>query len=185
MKYRRPNRRFASSISPSAKSRRMRVAVMGAPSSLLRPCAHTCVPMFEAHASRSRTVPAARAPNLKSNPTCRNAGGVPSNVCKRNSSGLDAANSRVNGSITTASTPVVASMARRSSFPISFFKRSGWKVSSGSISNVSAMLFPPLSRAVFCAQPSRKRCPRCTPSKTPKAHDESLKKLWSNDASTL
>ncbi|MFR1639123.1 MAG: hypothetical protein ACLSVD_08065 [Eggerthellaceae bacterium] len=42
------------------------MAVMGAPSSLFRSCACTLVPPTAAHESRSRTVPAARAPNLKS-----------------------------------------------------------------------------------------------------------------------
>ena len=103
----------------------MRVAVTGAPSALLRSCAATAQPAPAPHAASSPTVPAARAPNRKSQPTCRYAGAVPSNVASRNASGDSEANAGVNGSTATASTPVAASMARRSPFVMSFFRRSG------------------------------------------------------------
>ena len=104
---------------------------------------------------RFDAVPFARAPNLKSYPTCRYEGAWPLKVFRRNSSGLDAEKRCVNGSTTTASTPLSESVLIRSSLVMSFLRRSGWNTSSGSMSNVSATLAPPFLRAVSCAQESR------------------------------
>ena len=62
-----------------------------------------------------------------------------------------AANSRGNGRATTASTPVCAKIPSALVRHELAEHRWAWNISSGSMSNVSAMDFPPFSRAVSCA----------------------------------
>ncbi len=69
--------------------------------------------------------------------------------------GSKAANERVKGSTTTRSAHVRVSVSRRTSFVMSFFRRSAWNTSSGSMSNVSTTALPPLSRAVSQARSMR------------------------------
>ena len=154
---------------PSSRSRRIRVAVMGAPSISKSSWERTSMPCAPPHRRRSATVPAARAPNLRSHPTCTAAGTLLSNVALRKASGEDPASSAVKGRMATASASSDSSGdARLVGHGASSGVRDG-SAPSGSMSKVMTTKRPARRRACSRARSSRKRCPRWTPSNTPKA----------------
>ena len=163
----------------------MRVAVTGRPPSERSSWPCTSMPRSAPHTRKLSTLPAALRPKWKSLPMWMWLGTPPPKQALRKSSGLWAANSRENGSTTTASTSSSASLAMRASLVMSFFSRSAANTSSGSMSKVMTALARPSSRAVFTASPMMKRCPSWTPSKTPKATEARSSRASSKAGSFL
>lgn len=120
-----------------------------------------------------------RFPKWKSRPMWMWLGTPAPKQASRKATGAWEAKSRENGSTTTASTGSSANFAMRSSLVMSFFSLSAANISSGSMSKVMTALFAPSSRAVAAASPMMKRCPSCTPSKTPKATEAPARKASS------
>src|SRR5215211_935949 len=153
-------------------SARMRVELIPPfPSSLRTDTAWASPPKDLMRRPRSPASPAARWPNLKFSPTTTTSAPIsPTSISRTNSSGLFFESSLSNRISRTSSTPYRSKASLLSSSVVSSF---GWlpgvNTARGCGSKVAATTLIPLLRPSSMARRNTAWCPRCTPSKFPRA----------------